>query len=106
MLLMTVFICWFVVLMQFMWQHTEDFVGKGLDMSTLLQVLFHAALMAFPTALPLGVLLASLMTFGGLGERLELLAIKSAGMPLHKVMVSLFVICVVLGGGYLSISIP
>ena len=99
MLLMTVFICWFVVLMQFMWQHTEDFVGKGLDMSTLLQVLFHAALMAFPTALPLGVLLASLMTFGGLGERLELLAIKSAGMPLHKVMVSLFVICVVLGGG-------
>lgn len=99
MLLMTVFICWFVVLMQFMWQHTDDFVGKGLDLNTLLQVLFHAALMAFPTALPLGVLLASLMTFGGLGERLELLAIKSAGMPLQKVMVSLFAICVALGGG-------
>lgn len=99
MLLLTVFICWFVVLMQFMWQHTEDFVGKGLDLGTILQVLLNAGLMAFPTALPLGILLASLMTFGGLGERLELLAIKSAGIPLQKVMLSLFLICFTLGVG-------
>lgn len=99
MLLMTVTICWFVVVMQFIWQHTDDFVGKGLDFSTLGKVFYHAAMMALPTAMPLGILLASLMTFGGLGERLELLAIKSAGWPLHRVMVSLFVICVALGGG-------
>lgn len=98
-LVMTVMICWFVVVMQFMWQYTDDFIGKGLSITTLAKVFMNASLMALPTALPLGILLASLMTFGGLGERLELLAIKSAGVPLHKVMVSLAIICFSLGLG-------
>lgn len=98
-LLMTFFICWFVVVMQFMFQYTDDFIGKGLSIITIGKVLLHAAVMVLPTALPLGILLASLMTFGGMGERLELLAIKSAGTPLHKVMGSLFLICFTLSVG-------
>lgn len=98
-LVLTVSICWFVVVMQFVWQHTDDFIGKGLDVVTLAKVFYNASLMALPTALPLGILLASLMTFGGLGERLELLAVKSAGLPLQKVMLSPALVSLLLGAG-------
>ena len=76
-LLMTFAICWFVVLMQFLWKYVDDMVGKGLSAIILSKMLFYAAMTLVPMALPLGVLLASLMTFGNLGERLELLAMKS-----------------------------
>ena len=88
-LLMTTSICWFVVIMQFLWRYTNDFIGKGISIATLLEALIQVAKISLPTALPLGILLASLMTFGGLGERLELLAIKSAGVPLHRIMLPL-----------------
>ena len=98
-LLMTILICWFVVLMQFLWQHIDDLVGKGMDVGVLLEVIFYAGLYVLPTAVPLGVLLASLMTFGNLGERLELLAMKSAGVPLSKIMKPLVILvtCLALG---------
>lgn len=98
-LVMTLLVCWFVVLMQFLWQHVDDMVGKGLAISVLLEVLWYAALYVLPTAVPLGVLLASLMTFGNLGERLELLAMKSAGVPLSKIMKPLIVLvsCIAIG---------
>ena len=98
-LLMTLLICWFVVLMQFLWQHIDDLVGKGMDLGVLLEVIFYAGLYVLPTAVPLGVLLASLMTFGNLGERLELLAMKSAGVPLSKIMKPLVILvtCIALG---------
>ena len=98
-LLMTLLICWFVVLMQFLWQHVDDLVGKGMDVGVLLEVIFYAGLYVLPTAVPLGVLLASLMTFGNLGERLELLAMKSAGVPLSKIMKPLVILvtCIALG---------
>ncbi len=98
-LLMTLLICWFVVLMQFLWQHVDDLVGKGMDIGVLLEVIFYAGLYVLPTAVPLGVLLASLMTFGNLGERLELLAMKSAGVPLSKIMKPLVILvtCIALG---------
>ena len=98
-LLMTLLICWFVVLMQFLWQHIDDLVGKGMDVGVLLEVIFYAGLYVLPTAVPLGVLLASLMTFGNLGERLELLAMKSAGVPLSKIMKPLVILvtCIALG---------
>ena len=89
-LLMTFAICWFVVLMQFLWKYVDDMVGKGLSAIILSKMLFYAAMTLVPMALPLGVLLASLMTFGNLGERLELLAIKSAGVPLYRIMKPLF----------------
>ena len=78
--LMTFFICLFIVLMQFLWRYVDEMVGKGLEMSVLAELFFYAAVTMVPMALPLAILLASLMTFGNLGERLELLAIKAAGI--------------------------
>lgn len=83
---MTFFICLFVVLMQFLWKYVDEMVGKGLEMSVLFELFLYAALTMVPLALPLSILLASLMTFGNLGERLELLAIKAAGVSLMRVM--------------------
>lgn len=83
---MTFFICLFIVLMQFLWKYVDEMVGKGLEMSVLFELFFYAALTMVPLALPLSILLASLMTFGNLGERLELLAIKAAGVSLLHVM--------------------
>ena len=61
-------------------------VGKGLEISVLLKMFFYAALSLVPMALPLAILLASLMTFGNLGEQLKLLAMKSAGISLFRIM--------------------
>ncbi len=84
--LMTFFICLFIVLMQFLWKYVDEMVGKGLELSVLFELFFYAAVTMVPLALPLSILLASLMTFGNLGERLELLAIKAAGVSLLHVM--------------------
>ncbi|RHR53966.1 YjgP/YjgQ family permease [Parabacteroides sp. AF17-28] len=84
--LMTFGICLFIVLMQFLWRYIDDMVGKGLGIPVLGEMFMYAALFLVPMALPLAILLASLMTFGNLGERLELLAMKSAGVSLVKIM--------------------
>ncbi len=87
----TFFICLFIVVMQFLWLHINDFVGKGLPFSVILEFFFYSSLTSVPLALPLAILLASLMTFGNLGESLELLAMKSAGISLFRIMRSLTV---------------
>ena len=84
--LMTFGICLFIVLMQFLWRYIDDMVGKGLGIPVLAEMFMYAALFLVPMALPLAILLASLMTFGNLGERLELLAMKSAGVSLVHIM--------------------
>ncbi|MDO4704266.1 LptF/LptG family permease [Tannerella sp.] len=84
--LMTFGICMFIVLMQFLWKYVDDMVGKGLEINLLAEMFFYAALSLVPLALPLAILLASLMTFGNLGEQLELLAMKSAGISLPRIM--------------------
>ena len=84
--IMTFGICLFIVLMQFLWRYIDDMVGKGLGIPVLGEMFFYAALYLLPMALPLAILLASLMTFGNLGERLELLAMKSAGVSLIHIM--------------------
>lgn len=89
--IMTFGICLFIVLMQFIWRYIDDMVGKGFDMAVLGEMLFYAAIFSVPMALPLSILLASLMTFGNLGERLELLAMKSAGVSLLRIMRPLIV---------------
>ncbi len=89
--LMTFAICLFLVLMQFLWKYVEDFVGKGLGLDVLGEMFMLAALSLIPMALPLSILLASLMVFGNMGENLELLAIKSAGIPLLKIMKPLII---------------
>lgn len=83
---MTFGICLFIVLMQFLWRYIDDMVGKGLGIPILAEMFMYAALFLVPMALPLAILLASLMTFGNLGERLELLAMKSAGVSLIRIM--------------------
>lgn len=88
---MTFFICLFIVLMQFLWRYIDDLVGKGLDVAVIAELFFYAALTMVPLALPLAILLASLMAFGNLGEHLELTAMKSAGVSLIKVMSPLII---------------
>lgn len=87
----TFFICSFILIMQFLWLRIGDLIGKGIPMSVVLELFFYAWLTLVPMALPLAILLASLMTFGSLGEKLELLAMKSAGISLFRVMRSLMV---------------
>ncbi|MDR3129812.1 MAG: LptF/LptG family permease [Tannerellaceae bacterium] len=96
---MTFGICLFIVLMQFIWRYIDDMVGKGLELSVLVELFFYAALFLVPMALPLSILLASLMTFGNLGERLELLAMKSAGVSLLRIMRPLIILvtCISVG---------
>lgn len=99
--LMTFGICLFIVLMQFLWRYIDDMVGKGLGIPVLGEMFLYAALFLVPMALPLAVLLASLMTFGNLGERLELLAMKSAGVSLIHIMRPLIItICLVSIGAF------
>ena len=83
---MTFGICLFIVLMQFLWKYIDEMVGKGIDLGTLGEMFFYAALSFVPMALPLAILLASLMTFGNLGEQFELLAMKAAGISLPRIM--------------------
>ena len=90
-LLMTFFIVLFIVLMQFLFMRIDDLVGKGLSFSVLGELFFYAAVTMVPTALPLAVLLASLMVFGNLGEKLELTAMKAAGISLFRIMRPLIV---------------
>ncbi|MDE6006961.1 MAG: LptF/LptG family permease [Muribaculaceae bacterium] len=88
---MTFFIVLFIVLMQFLWRYIDDLVGKGLSPGLLAELFFYAALSMVPMALPLAILLASLMTFGNLGERSELTAIKASGVSLVKTMSPLII---------------
>lgn len=85
--------------MQFFWLWIDDFVGKGLDAATILKFIWYQSAVLIPLALPLSVLLSSLMTFGNLGESFELVAIKSAGISLMRFMRPLFVVagCIALG---------
>ena len=72
--------------MQFLWKYLDDLVGKGLENEIIIELMSYAAMSLIPLALPLAVLLASIMTFGNLGERYELLAIKASGVSLLKIM--------------------
>jgi lipopolysaccharide export system permease protein len=85
-LIMTFFISMFILVMQFLWRYVDDLVGKGLEWHVMGELLFYASLQVVPMALPLAILLASLMSFGNLGENYELIALKSAGVSLLKIM--------------------
>jgi lipopolysaccharide export system permease protein len=89
---MTFFIVVFVLLMQFLWRYVGDLVGKGLELKVLGEMLFYASFGVLPYAFPLAMLLASIMTFGALGENYELVAMKSAGISLFRIMRPLIVI--------------
>lgn len=84
--LATFFICIFVLLMQFVWMHVKDLVGKGVEVSVLGEFFIYAVANVIPLALPLAILLASLISFGNLGEKFELTAMKAAGISLFRIM--------------------
>ena len=94
----TFFICLFIFIMQLLWRWIDDFVDKGLDFYVLAQFFMLSSITLVSQALPFAILLASLMTFGNFGEKLELLAMKAAGIPLLRIMAPLIVFCAMLGG--------
>jgi lipopolysaccharide export system permease protein len=94
----TFFITLFVLTLQFFWLYIDDLVGKGLDLWTIAKLTAFVSAYNVPLALPLAILLSSIMTFGNLGETFELVAIKSAGIPLIRFMRPLFFATLVLCG--------
>ena len=94
----TFFVTVFVLVMQFFWLYIDDIVGKGLDLLTIGRFIMYVCATLVPLALPLAVLLASIMTFGNLGETFELVAIKSAGIPLLRFMRPLGIVCLFICG--------
>ena len=92
----TFFICQFVLMMQFLWRYIDELIGKGLSMEVLAEFFWHMGLMLVPQALPLAILLSSLITFGNMGESSELTAIKAAGISLMQAFRSLIFISVLI----------
>jgi len=88
----TFFITLFVLVMQFFWKYIDDLVGKGLDFMSIVRLTGYVSVSMITLALPLAVLISSIMTFGNLGESFELVAIKSAGIPLLRFMQPLIII--------------
>ena len=83
---MTFVISVFILFMQFLWKYIDDLVGKGLDWIVIVKLMVYVAVTLVPLALPLALLLSSIMTFGNLSEHSELTACKSAGISLQRIM--------------------
>ncbi|BAX79267.1 LptF/LptG family permease [Labilibaculum antarcticum] len=100
----TFFICMFVLLMQFLWRYIDELVGKGLEWTIIAEFLFYVSATLVPMALPLAILLASIMTFGNMGENYELTAMKAAGISLQRIMKPLIILIILisLGAFYFS----
>ena len=88
---MTFFICILILMMQFTWKHLAELIGKGVEWKILAEFFWYTTLQTVPMALPLAILLAALMNFGNLGENFELIAMKSAGISLFRIMRGLIV---------------
>ncbi|MEN8225392.1 MAG: LptF/LptG family permease [Bacteroidota bacterium] len=97
-LILTFFVAVFILLMQFLWKYIDDLVGKGLEWYIVLELLFYASSTFVPLALPLAILLSSIMTFGNLGEHYELVAMKSSGISLWKIMRPLIILSIMISG--------
>jgi lipopolysaccharide export system permease protein len=94
----TFFITSFVLVLQFFWLYIDDIVGKDVDLLTIATLIMYVSATIVPLSLPLAVLLSSIMTFGNLGETFELVAIKSAGIPLLRFMRPLVAVCLFICG--------
>lgn len=92
-------VCLSVLLMQYTFRYMEELIGKGLETTVILKFFAYASLTMVPMALPLSLLLASLITYGNLGESRELLAMKAAGIPLLRVFRPVFVFVALLSAG-------
>ena len=92
----TFFIAVFILLMQFLWTYLDDLVGKGLGFDVLGKLIFYTSITFVPMAMPLAILLSSLMCFGNLGEYYELVAMKASGISVWKIMRPLLVFSVIM----------
>ena len=92
----TFFIAIFILLMQFLWKYIDDLVGKGLEINIILQLILYAAARFVPLALPIAILIASIMTFGNLGEKNELAALKSSGISLRRTLTPLLFLAIII----------
>ena len=88
----------FILIMQFFWVYIDDLIGKGLSIWIILELLFYVSASLIPLALPLAILLSSLMTFGNFSESNELTALKSSGMSLNKIMRPLTMLIIITAG--------
>lgn len=91
-MVLTFFIVTFILLMNFMWRYIDELVGKGLDLSVILELMVYASVNMVSLGLPLATLLAAIMTMGNLGENYELLAMKSTGMSLPRILKPLMIL--------------
>ena len=98
-LILTFFIALFVLLMQWLWKYIDELVGKGLEWYIIAKLLLYVSTWLVPMALPLAVLLASIMTFGSLGEYNELTALKSSGISLQRILLPIIVLSVIMSIG-------
>lgn len=91
-LIFTFFIVLVILILQFLWMYVDELAGKGLSFRIVAELIYHFSMTFVPTALPLAILLASLMTFGNMGEFSELSALKSSGIPLQRIMRPLIIL--------------
>ncbi len=96
-LIMTFCVALFVLIMQFFWKYVDDIIGKGLDIWIIGELVFYLSMTLVPMALPIAILISSVMVMGNMGERYELASMKSAGLPLLRIMRPLIIACIGLG---------
>lgn len=92
------FVAEFVLVMQFLWKYIDEIIGKGISFFVLMELIFYFAVTIIPLAIPLTILISSVMVFGNLGERYELSSMKSAGLSLLRIMAAAFVVSVLTAG--------
>ncbi len=90
--------------MQFLWKYIDDLVGKGLDTWVIFKLMIFISATLVPMALPLAILLSSIMTFGAFGESYELIAIKSTGVSFIRFMRPLIIFIIILSIGAFFLS--
>ena len=103
-MVLTFFIVLFVLMMNFIWRYIDELVGKGLTLDTVAELMLYASATLIPMALPLATLLAAIMTLGNLGENYELLALKSAGISLPRILKPLIIVVIIVAIGSFFIA--
>ncbi len=104
-LISTFFVVVFILLLQFLWKYIDDLIGKGLELAVIAELLLYTSAGLVPLALPLAILLSSLMTFGNMGENFELTALKSAGISLQRIMSPLIILTAMMSVGAFYFSV-
>ena len=87
--------------MQFLWKYIDDLVGKGLDLFQVAELMMYSIVRFLPLALPIAILISSVMVIGQLGENYELAALQSSGISLLKIMQPLFIIVILMFSSYI-----